>query len=56
MDGMLSFREVVEITRSWDSVYFLAAFVIACTYALWPSNKKKFHEAALVPLRDEEVE
>lgn len=50
----LSYEEVLAITRSWDGIYFLAVFVAACVYALWPSNREKFRDAAAIPLRDDE--
>jgi cbb3-type cytochrome oxidase subunit 3 len=28
-------------------------FMIALAYALWPSNKKKFEQAAQLPLRND---
>ena len=55
MDGLISYQEVLEYSRSWDAVYFLVLFAVACTYALWPSNAKKFHDAAEIPLHDDEV-
>ena len=54
MDGAISYHEILEFTRSWDVVYFLVVFAGACIYALWPSNKKKFSEAAMIPLHDDE--
>jgi cytochrome c oxidase cbb3-type subunit IV len=54
MDGTISYKEILEFTRSWDVVYFLIVFAAACIYALWPSNKKKFDEAAEIPLHDDE--
>ncbi len=50
----LSFEEVLEISRSWDAVYFLAVFAAAVAYALWPRNKEKFARAAQIPLANDE--
>ena len=54
MDGTISYQEIMEFTRSWDVVYFLVVFAGACVYALWPSNKEKFSQAASIPLHDDE--
>lgn len=43
-----------EAAASWGSIYFGSIFLIAIAYALWPSNKKGFDEAALIPLREDE--
>lgn len=51
--GNWAYEDVLAFTRSWDAVYFTLMFLVALTYALWPSNKKKFEEAAQVPLDDE---
>lgn len=48
-----AYEDVLAFTRSWDAVYFTIMFVIAFAYALWPSNKGKFDEAAQVPLHDD---
>lgn len=50
----VTYEQVIAFTRSWDGVYFLIVFAVACAYAMWPSNKEKFHQAALVPLHDDE--
>ena len=55
MEGM-TYEQIVAFTRSWDVIYFLIVFAAACVYALWPSNKEKFREAASIPLRDDEDE
>ncbi len=50
----VTFEQVLQFTRSWDGVYFLIVFLAACAYALWPSNKERFREAADIPLHDDE--
>ena len=47
-----AYEDVLAFVQSWDAVYFLIMFAVAITYALWPSNKEKFQEAARIPLED----
>lgn len=53
MEG-LSYEEVLGFAQSWGVVYFMAMFAVAFAYALWPSNKKRFDEAARIPLEEGE--
>ena len=39
-----------EFAASWGSLYFAAIFIVAIGYALWPSKRKSFDEAANIPL------
>ncbi|HTP75476.1 MAG TPA: cbb3-type cytochrome c oxidase subunit 3 [Rhizomicrobium sp.] len=54
MDG-ITYEQVLAFSQSWGSVYFLVMFAVVCVYALWPSNKQTFKEAANIPLEDDEV-
>lgn len=51
--GNWAYEDVLAFTRSWDAVYFTLMFVIVLGYALWPTNRGKFHDAARIPLDDE---
>jgi cytochrome c oxidase cbb3-type subunit 4 len=42
-----------QFAASWGSLYFAAMFAIALAYALWPSRKREFEEAARIPLKDD---
>ena len=48
-----AYEDVLAFTQSWGVVYFLLMFAAAFTYALWPSNKEAFQEAARMPLNDD---
>ena len=48
-----AYEDVLAFTRSWDAVYFTIMFAVAFAYALWPSNKADFDQAANIPLRDD---
>ncbi|HUO89429.1 MAG TPA: cbb3-type cytochrome c oxidase subunit 3 [Rhizomicrobium sp.] len=52
MEG-LSYETVLAFCQSWSVVYFGLMFTAAVAYALWPSNRKRFAEAAHVPLRED---
>ncbi len=54
MEGY-TYEQVLSLAQSWGGVYFMILFVAVCVYALWPSNKRKFDEAARIPLEDEEA-
>lgn len=48
------YETLASFAQTWGTVYFVVIFLGAVAYALWPSNKEKFEEAANVPLHDEE--
>jgi cytochrome c oxidase cbb3-type subunit 4 len=51
----VTYQQAVAFAHSWGAVYFLLMFIVACAYAFWPSNKKKFQEAANLPLHDDDL-
>jgi cytochrome c oxidase cbb3-type subunit IV len=48
-----TYRMLAEFAQTWGLVYFVAVFCIVLVYALWPSRKRKFEEAARIPLRED---
>lgn len=48
------YETLAGFAQTWGLVYFVAIFLGALVYALWPSNGKRFEEAAQIPLIDEE--
>ncbi|MEI9994276.1 MAG: cbb3-type cytochrome c oxidase subunit 3 [Rhizomicrobium sp.] len=50
-----AYEDVLAFAQSWGVVYFLAMFVAALVYALWPSNRTRFEHAAHIPLDDDEA-
>jgi cytochrome c oxidase cbb3-type subunit 4 len=48
-----TYRAVAEFAQTWGLVYFIAVFALVLLYALWPSRKKQFDEAAHIPLRED---
>ena len=49
-----AYEDVLAFCQSWSVVYFSVMFAVALAYALWPSNGKRFDEAARIPLTDGE--
>ena len=48
-----TYRVVAEFAQTWGLAYFVFVFALVLLYVLWPSRKKKFDEAARIPLRED---
>lgn len=48
-----TYRMLAEFAQSWGLVYFVVVFLIVVAYALWPSRKAQFDEAARMPLSED---
>jgi cytochrome c oxidase cbb3-type subunit IV len=48
-----TYKAVAEFAQTWGLVYFVVIFLGVLVYALWPSRKKQFDEAAGIPLRED---
>jgi cytochrome c oxidase cbb3-type subunit IV len=48
-----AYREAAEFAQSWGLVYFVLIFLGVLGYALAPSRKAAFDEAARMPLRED---
>jgi cytochrome c oxidase cbb3-type subunit IV len=48
-----TYRAVAEFAQSWGLVYFVVVFIMVLLYALWPSRKRQFEEAARIPLQED---
>jgi|APTNR8051073442_1049403.scaffolds.fasta_scaffold00465_14 cytochrome c oxidase cbb3-type subunit 4 len=46
----MTYESLAIFAQQGGFVYFMVVFTIVCIYALWPNNKKKFDNAALMPL------
>ena len=49
----LTYQALAEFAQTWGLVYFVAVFVAVVVYALWPSRKQRFEDAARTPLRED---
>jgi len=48
-----TYRAVAEFAQQWGRIYCTVLFVLVLVYALWPSRKKQFDEAARIPLQED---
>ena len=48
-----TYKAVAEFAQTWGLVYFAIIFSMVLAYALWPSRKAQFDEAARIPLRED---
>ena len=48
-----TYRAVAEAAQQIGLVYCVALFALVLAYALWPSRKKTFEEAARIPLKED---
>jgi cytochrome c oxidase cbb3-type subunit IV len=48
-----TYRAVAEFAQTWGLAYFIIIFALVLLYALCPSRKKQFNEAARIPLRED---
>lgn len=50
---METYMQVAKFAQTWGLVYFVVIFAGVLAYALWPSNRKRFEDAANIPLRED---
>ena len=48
-----TYMALAGFAQTWGLVYFVTVFLIVLAYALWPSRRKQFEEAARMPLRED---
>jgi len=48
-----TYQAFAEFAQTWGLAYFVVIFLLVLAYALWPSRKKQFDEAARIPLRED---
>ena len=48
-----TYKAAAEFAQTWGLAYFVVIFLGVLFYALWPSRKKQFDEAARIPLRED---
>lgn len=49
----MSYENVASISQVVALLFFIGLFVAVLAYAFWPGNKKRFDEAARLPLEDD---
>jgi cytochrome c oxidase cbb3-type subunit IV len=48
-----TYQAFAEFAQTWGLAYSVVIFLLVLVYALWPSRKQQFDEAARVPLRED---
>ena len=48
-----TYLALAHFAQTWGLVYFVGIFALVLLYALWPSRKQQFDEAARIPLRED---
>jgi cytochrome c oxidase cbb3-type subunit 4 len=46
----MNYDQVASISQMLALLFFIGLFVVVLVYAFWPGNKKRFDEAAKLPL------
>ena len=48
-----TYKALAEFAQTYGLVYFVSVFCVVVVWALWPSRKQQFDEAARMPLRED---
>jgi len=48
-----TYMALAGFAQTWGLVYFVSVFLMVLVYALWPSRREQFDEAARMPLRED---
>ncbi|MGO4705915.1 cbb3-type cytochrome c oxidase subunit 3 [Microvirga sp. 2MCAF38] len=48
-----TYKSLAEFAQTWGLLYFVGVFLAVVVYALSPSRKKRFEDAARIPLRED---
>ncbi|HZP78853.1 MAG TPA: cbb3-type cytochrome c oxidase subunit 3 [Pseudolabrys sp.] len=48
-----TYMALAHFAQTWGLAYFVIVFVAAMAYALWPSRRAQFDQAARMPLRED---
>jgi cytochrome c oxidase cbb3-type subunit 4 len=51
----MTYETVAKFAQNWGLLYFGILFLGVLVYAFLPRNKKKFDEAARIPLEEDEA-
>ncbi|MDJ0511939.1 MAG: cbb3-type cytochrome c oxidase subunit 3 [Methyloceanibacter sp.] len=49
----MEYEQVASISQVAALIFFIVLFAGVVIYAFWPGNKKRFDEAAKLPLEDD---
>ena len=49
----MDYQTVSEFAQTYGLIYLLLLFIAMMIYALWPGNRRRFEDAAKIPLRED---
>jgi cytochrome c oxidase cbb3-type subunit 4 len=49
----MEFEVASRLSQTWGLVALVVLFLGIVIYAVWPSNRKKFEDAARIPLKED---
>ena len=49
----MDYHDMSHFAQTWGLIYLLVLFAGVVAYALWPSNRRKFDDAARIPLKED---
>jgi cytochrome c oxidase cbb3-type subunit 4 len=49
----MQYEQIAHFASTYRLIYLVILFAGALAYAFWPSNKKKFEDAARLPLEED---
>ena len=48
-----TYKMLAEFAQTYGLLYFVTVFSFVVVWAMWPSRKQRFEEAARMPLRED---
>lgn len=49
----MTYQDVLSFVGTYGLIYFLILFVGVLVYVFWPGNKRRFEDAARLPLKED---
>ncbi|MGE0232759.1 MAG: cbb3-type cytochrome c oxidase subunit 3 [Flavobacteriaceae bacterium] len=49
----MTYTALAHFAQTWGLLYFVLIFAGVLVYALWPANRRRFDDAAYIPLRED---
>ncbi len=49
----MTYESVSQFAQTWGLLYLVALFIAVLIYAFRPGNRKKFEDAARIPLEED---
>ena len=50
---MDTYAALARLAQTWGLVYFVVVFCAVVAFVMWPSRKKRYEDAARLPLRED---